>query len=106
MPLHVIGEFAGELFLNGFFLVSTIALAQGRKRWLLMAGVVASVLGWFAMLRNLTAVVAPVPGGQQPRLAGLDAGARGGAGKNAPTAVKPFFAPRLPECLSNSAGWR
>lgn len=57
---NLIGEFAGELFLNGFFLVSSIALAAGRHRWLVVAGVVASALGWVAMLRNLTTVVAPI----------------------------------------------
>lgn len=55
---NVIGEFAGELLLNGFFLVSSMALAT-RRRWLAFAGVAASTLGWIAMLRNLTPLVAP-----------------------------------------------
>jgi hypothetical protein len=59
---NVIGEFAGELFLNGFFLASSLALSAGRprRRWLMFAGVAASTLGWIAMLRNLTPLVAPV----------------------------------------------
>ncbi len=58
---NVIGEFVGELFLNGFFLTSSLALAAGRRRrWLICAGVAASALGWIAMLRNMTSVVAPV----------------------------------------------
>jgi hypothetical protein len=59
---NVIGEFAGELFLNGFFLTSSLALSAGRprRRWLAFLGVAASALGWIAMLRNLTPLVAPV----------------------------------------------
>jgi hypothetical protein len=55
----VIGEFAGELFLNGFFLTASLALAAGlpRRRWLAAAGATASTLGWIAMLRNITPVV-------------------------------------------------
>ena len=56
---NVIGEFLGELFLNGFFLTATLALVAVRpRRWLLIAGVVASALGFAAMLRNLTPLVA------------------------------------------------
>ena len=52
---------AGELFLNGFFLASSLALSSGRprRRWLAVSGVAASALGWVAMLRNLTSLVAP-----------------------------------------------
>lgn len=58
---NVAGEFLGELFLNGFFLVAALALARvWRQRWLATAGVVVSVVGWVAMLRNITDVVAPV----------------------------------------------
>jgi Domain of unknown function (DUF4386) len=59
---NVIGEFAGELFLNAFFLASSLALSAGRprRRWLAFLGVAASTLGWIAMLRNLTPLVAPV----------------------------------------------
>ena len=59
---NVIGEFVGELLLNGFFLTSSLALSAGRPgwRWLAFAGVAASTLGWIAMLRNLTQLVAPV----------------------------------------------
>lgn len=56
---NVIGEFAGELFLNAFFLAATLVLTSGgRRRWLLGAGVAASALGFVAMLRNLTPAVA------------------------------------------------
>jgi hypothetical protein len=57
---NVIGEFAGELFLNGFFLVSAVAIAGGRKRWLVLAGAAASGLGWISMLRNMTQTVESV----------------------------------------------
>jgi len=59
---NVVGEFVGELFLNGFFLASSMALSTGqpRRRWLAFWGVAASALGWIAMLRNLTPLVAPV----------------------------------------------
>ncbi|MFN7917376.1 MAG: hypothetical protein U0Q55_18670 [Vicinamibacterales bacterium] len=55
----VIGEFAGELFLNAFFVMATLVLTSGgRRRWLLATGVGASALGFLAMLRNLTPAVA------------------------------------------------
>jgi hypothetical protein len=59
---NVIGEFFGELFLNGFFLVASLALAAAapNRRWLVYTGGAASVLGWVAMLRNLTPLVTPV----------------------------------------------
>ena len=58
---NVIGEFAGELFLNGFFLTSSLALAgRSRRSWLVLAGIAASAFGWIAMLRNITSLVAPV----------------------------------------------
>jgi hypothetical protein len=59
---NVIGEFAGELFLNGFFLTSSLALSAGRprRRWLVLSGFAASALGWIAMLRNLTPLVEPL----------------------------------------------
>lgn len=57
---NVIGEFVGELCLNAFFLVSALALvrAQVAGRWFLYVGAAASALGWIAMLRNLTPLVA------------------------------------------------
>lgn len=59
---NIVGEFVGELFLNGFFLASSTALSTGqpRRRWLAISGVAASALGWIAMLRNLTPLVAPI----------------------------------------------
>jgi hypothetical protein len=57
---NVTGEFMGELFLNGFFLVSALALAARRRVWLAATGIAASALGWIAMLRNVTSVVAPL----------------------------------------------
>lgn len=58
---NVIGEFAVELCLNGFFLASSLALAAGRprRRRFAFLGVAASTLGWVAMLRNLTPLVGP-----------------------------------------------
>ena len=57
---NVVGEFAGELFLNGFFFTSALALAPGRRRhrWLIIVGIAASALGWIAMFRNVAPVVA------------------------------------------------
>ena len=48
--------------LNGFFLTSSVALSAGqpRRRWLAVVGIAASALGWVAMLRNLTPLVAPL----------------------------------------------
>jgi hypothetical protein len=60
---NFIGEFLGELFLNAFFALSAFALsraASAPRRWLLMAGVLASLLGGLAMLRNATAWVEPI----------------------------------------------
>ncbi|MFN7978564.1 MAG: DUF4386 family protein [Vicinamibacterales bacterium] len=59
---NVVGEFAGELFLNGFLLVASLAVAGARpgRRWLAVAGTAASALGWLAMLRNLTPLVATI----------------------------------------------
>jgi hypothetical protein len=57
---NLIGEFLGELFLNGFFLAATLALSVVRTRhWLLIGGLAASALGFVAMLRNLAPFVAP-----------------------------------------------
>ncbi|MEO3690792.1 DUF4386 family protein [Roseateles paludis] len=54
---NFIGEFLGELFLNAFFLVAAWVLRRASgptaaARWLLRAGVAASLLGSVAMLRN------------------------------------------------------
>lgn len=59
---NVIGEFVGELFLNGFFVVSAFAVsaAYGGRRWLALAGIAVGLIGWVAMLRNLTPLVTPV----------------------------------------------
>lgn len=59
---NVIGEFAGELLLNGFFLASALALsaAYPARRWLAFGGIVACGFGWVAMFRNITSLVAPV----------------------------------------------
>lgn len=55
---NVVGEFLGELFLNGFFLMAALALARrSRSRWLVFAGTSVSALGWLAMLRNVTPLV-------------------------------------------------
>lgn len=59
---NVIGEFAGELFLNGFLVVASLTVTAARpgRRWLAMAGIAAGALGWVAMLRNLTPLVSTV----------------------------------------------
>lgn len=60
---NFIGEFLGELFLNSFFLCAAIVLtlaAAPARRWLLVAGASASLLGWLAMLRNVIGWVEPI----------------------------------------------
>jgi hypothetical protein len=60
---NFIGEFLGELFLNTFFLFASIALtrtAVTSRRWLLVVGSAASLLGGLAMLRNATPWVEPI----------------------------------------------
>ena len=60
---RVVGEFFGELFLNGFFVCAAVALSRSAPKprgWLLAAGVAASTLGALALLRNVTEVVAPI----------------------------------------------
>jgi Domain of unknown function (DUF4386) len=60
---NYIGEFLGELFLNAFFLCASITLtrpAAPSRRWLLVAGSAASLLGAVAMLRNVTSLVEPI----------------------------------------------
>jgi hypothetical protein len=60
---NFIGEFLGELFLNSFFLCAAIVLTRAAapaRRWLLVAGASASLLGWLAMLRNVTGWVEPI----------------------------------------------
>lgn len=60
---NFVGEFLGELFLNTFFLLSSIALTRAAapsRRWLLVVGSAASLLGGLAMLRNATHWVEPI----------------------------------------------
>jgi hypothetical protein len=58
-----VGEFLGELFLNTFFVAAAVALTRTPSRtgrWLLAAGVAASLLGAVAMLRNVVPAVGPL----------------------------------------------
>jgi uncharacterized protein DUF4386 len=59
---NYLGEFVGELCLNAFFLLSARAMWRGRigSRWIAALGLTAGTLGWIAMWRNVTGVVAPV----------------------------------------------
>lgn len=60
---NYIGEFLGELFLNAFFLCASVALTRAAapsRRWLLVVGSLASLLGALAMLRNATSLVEPI----------------------------------------------
>jgi hypothetical protein len=56
-----LGEFVGELCLNAFFVLSGRAIWRGvaLPRWMGALGVVSGLLGWIAMWRNVTDVVAP-----------------------------------------------
>lgn len=57
---NYLGEFVGELCLNGFFILSGRAMWRSTvfPRWLGGLGIAAGVLGWVAMLRSITDVVA------------------------------------------------
>lgn len=59
---NFLGEFVGELALSLFFLLTAYALLRSvdRPRWLGIGGVVASLIGFVAMFRNVTPAVAPV----------------------------------------------
>jgi Domain of unknown function (DUF4386) len=58
---NIVGEFLGELFLNGFFLVAALAVGGATsRRWLIVSGILASAFGWVAMFRNLTPAVATI----------------------------------------------
>lgn len=60
---NFVGEFLGELFLNSFFLCAAIVLtraASSGRRWLMVAGASASLLGGLAMLRNVITWVEPI----------------------------------------------
>jgi hypothetical protein len=59
---NYLGEFVGELALNGFFLMSALAMRGDARfpRWAGNIGVLAALLGLVAMWRNVTSVVALV----------------------------------------------
>jgi hypothetical protein len=59
---NYLGEFVGELSLNAFFLLSARAMWRGRivPQWIAGLGLTSGALGWIAMWRNVTDVVAPV----------------------------------------------
>ena len=56
---NYLGEFTGELCLNAFFLLSARAMWRGGSRWSAGFGLTAGTLGWVAMWRNVTGIVAP-----------------------------------------------
>jgi hypothetical protein len=57
-----LGEFVGELSLNAFFFLSARAMWRGNvlPRWVAGLGLASGLLGWIAMWRNVTDVVAPI----------------------------------------------
>jgi hypothetical protein len=59
---NYLGEFVGELSLNAFFVLSARAMWRGRilSRWVAGFGLASGVMGWIAMWRNVTDVVAPI----------------------------------------------
>lgn len=59
---NYLGEFVGELSLNAFFFLSARAMWRSRivPRWIGGLGLTAGFLGWIAMWRNVTDLVAPV----------------------------------------------
>lgn len=56
---NYIGEFLGELFINGFFLLAADATRGDPRfpRWTAAAGVAAATMGFLAMWRNVTPAV-------------------------------------------------
>jgi Domain of unknown function (DUF4386) len=59
---NYLGEFVGELCLNAFFILSARAMWRGKilPRWVAVLGLSCGTLGWIAMWRNVTDLVAPV----------------------------------------------
>ena len=58
---NVVGEFIGELSLNAFFLVASLALARAASSRVVCAGSgLAANVGWTAMLRNITPAVSTI----------------------------------------------
>jgi hypothetical protein len=59
---NFIGEFVGELALNLFFLLIACGMLRSlhRPRWLGVGGMIASLVGFVAMFRNVTPAVARV----------------------------------------------
>jgi hypothetical protein len=57
---NVVGEFLGELALNGFFVLCAVAMLRAGRRWAGRGGLVAGVVGLIAAFRNVTPAVAPI----------------------------------------------
>ena len=59
---NFIGEFVGELALNLFFLLTAYAFLRSAQcpRWLGIAGMVVSLVGFVAMFRNVATAVGPI----------------------------------------------
>jgi hypothetical protein len=55
---NFVGEFLGELALNGFFLLSAVAMLRAGKRWAGYGGLAAGAIGLIAAFRNVTPAVA------------------------------------------------
>jgi hypothetical protein len=59
---NYIGEFLGELALNAFFVLTGMASLRSGSvgRWFAIGGMIAGVIGWIAMFRNVAPMVGPV----------------------------------------------
>jgi hypothetical protein len=57
---NFIGEMLGEVFLNGFFLLSAFGLLRAGRKLPGLTGMLVGVIGLIAALRNVTPVVDPV----------------------------------------------
>lgn len=59
---NFIGEFLGEIAMNGFFILTGFAALRspGAPRWFAIAGMVVGVAGLVGAFRNVTAIVDPV----------------------------------------------
>jgi hypothetical protein len=59
---NYIGEFIGEVALNGFFVLIGFAALRSVQvgRWFGLAGIAVGVAGWVGAFRNITAMVDPI----------------------------------------------
>jgi hypothetical protein len=57
---NLVGEFLGELALNGFFVLSAVAMSRAGHRWAGRGGLLAGSIGLIAAFRNATPAVSAI----------------------------------------------